>query len=119
MDVRGVRENLGAPTFRILVKRSQFLSHPQVIMSNPMFPMGNVSLADSDPDVADLIEKEKNRQWRGLELIASEVSVATCRSMCLHGSLLACGVCEATALQDWASGNEERSSSGGSGTSGC
>ena len=42
-------------------------------MSNPMFTCGNVSLADSDPEVADLIEREKNRQWRGIELIASEV----------------------------------------------
>ena len=42
-------------------------------MSNPMFTCGNVSLADSDPEVADLVEREKNRQWRGIELIASEV----------------------------------------------
>jgi glycine hydroxymethyltransferase len=41
-------------------------------MSNPMFTCGNVSLADSDPEVADLVEREKNRQWRGIELIASE-----------------------------------------------
>lgn len=40
---------------------------------NPMFPWGNKSLAETDPDVLDLIEREKNRQWRGLELIASEV----------------------------------------------
>jgi len=31
-----------------------------------------MSLADSDPEVADLVEREKNRQWRGIELIASE-----------------------------------------------
>jgi len=37
-----------------------------------MFPWGNKSLAETDPDVLDLIEREKNRQWRGLELIASE-----------------------------------------------
>lgn len=29
-------------------------------------------LEKEDPEVYDLIEKEKNRQWRGLELIASE-----------------------------------------------
>lgn len=36
-------------------------------------PWGNMSLEECDPLVADLVEKEKNRQWRGLELIASEV----------------------------------------------
>jgi len=41
-------------------------------MANPLFPWGNMPLVECDPDVADLIEKEKNRQWRGLELIASE-----------------------------------------------
>lgn len=34
---------------------------------------GNVSLVDHDPEMADIIEKEKNRQWKSLELIASEV----------------------------------------------
>jgi hypothetical protein len=50
-------------------------------MSNvgPLFPWSNQPLAECDPDVADLIEREKNRQWRGLELIASEV-----RLMLLH-----------------------------------
>lgn len=47
-------------------------------MSNPLFSMGNATLAEVDPLVADLVEKEKNRQWRGLELIASEVSVRPC-----------------------------------------
>jgi glycine/serine hydroxymethyltransferase len=49
-------------------------------MSNvgPMFPWSNQPLAECDPDVADLIEREKNRQWRGLELIASEVRAYAC-----------------------------------------
>jgi len=34
---------------------------------------GTESLADVDPELFDLIEKEKERQWSGLELIASEV----------------------------------------------
>ena len=42
-------------------------------MANPMFPWALQPLAECDPDVLALIEKEKNRQWRGLELIASEV----------------------------------------------
>lgn len=33
---------------------------------------GNLPLRDVDPDVFRLVEAEKNRQWRGLELIASE-----------------------------------------------
>lgn len=37
-------------------------------------PFGNTPIEEVDPLVADLIEKEKNRQWRGLELIASEVT---------------------------------------------
>lgn len=46
---------------------------PISMSSNPMFPWSNQALAECDPEVADLIEREKNRQWRGLELIASEV----------------------------------------------
>lgn len=34
---------------------------------------GNVALKDHDPEMHLLIEKEKNRQWKSLELIASEV----------------------------------------------
>jgi len=37
-----------------------------------MFPWGNIPLEQCDPTVYELVEKEKNRQWRGLELIASE-----------------------------------------------
>ncbi|KAJ8902282.1 hypothetical protein NDN08_006689 [Rhodosorus marinus] len=33
---------------------------------------GNVRLEELDPEVYDLIEQEKARQWKGLELIASE-----------------------------------------------
>jgi glycine/serine hydroxymethyltransferase len=43
---------------------------------NPMFPWGLMPLEECDPEVSDLVEKEKNRQWRGLELIASEVRCA-------------------------------------------
>jgi glycine/serine hydroxymethyltransferase len=42
---------------------------------NSMFPFGNIPLVEADPEVAELVEKEKNRQWRGLELIASEVGI--------------------------------------------
>eukprot|EP00211_Chloroparvula_japonica_P020950 CAMPEP_0119151458 /NCGR_PEP_ID=MMETSP1310-20130426/46360_1 /TAXON_ID=464262 /ORGANISM="Genus nov. species nov., Strain RCC2339" /LENGTH=58 /DNA_ID=CAMNT_0007143733 /DNA_START=31 /DNA_END=203 /DNA_ORIENTATION=+ len=30
------------------------------------------SLAEVDPELADIVEHEKNRQWKGLELIPSE-----------------------------------------------
>lgn len=33
---------------------------------------GNLPLRDVDPEIFRLVEAEKNRQWRGLELIASE-----------------------------------------------
>ena len=32
----------------------------------------NEPLSALDPEVVDIIEKEKNRQWKGLELIPSE-----------------------------------------------
>lgn len=34
---------------------------------------GQESLAESDPEMWSLVQKEKDRQCRGLELIASEV----------------------------------------------
>ena len=36
---------------------------------------GNVSLEEHDPELFDIIEREKNRQWKSLELIASEVGL--------------------------------------------
>eukprot|EP01135_Chromosphaera_perkinsii_P001296 Nk52_evm23s164 gene=Nk52_evmTU23s164 len=41
-------------------------------MPSKMDPMLLRNLEEEDPVVFDLIEKEKNRQWRGIELIASE-----------------------------------------------
>lgn len=43
---------------------------------------GNESLEVIDPELHDLIEQEKLRQWSGLELIASEVRR---RWLCRHG----------------------------------
>lgn len=40
---------------------------------------GQESLAQDDPEVWDLVQKEKDRQCRGLELIASEVMYASLR----------------------------------------
>ena len=48
----------------------------------------NKSIWESDPELFDLIKKEKKRQESGLELIASEnftsLSVLQCMSSCLH-----------------------------------
>ncbi|KAA8497987.1 Serine hydroxymethyltransferase 4 [Porphyridium purpureum] len=38
----------------------------------PAVGSGSVPLEQADPEVFDLVEKEKHRQWSGLELIASE-----------------------------------------------
>lgn len=46
------------------------------------------NLWDLDPELMDLVRKEKQRQLRGLEMIASEnftsMSVLQCLSSCLH-----------------------------------
>lgn len=46
------------------------------------------NLWESDPELMDIIRKEKKRQLNGLELIASEnftsLSVLQCLSSCLH-----------------------------------
>jgi glycine hydroxymethyltransferase len=48
---------------------------------------GLLSLEEHDPEMYDLIEQEKNRQWRSLELIASEnftsKAVFDCLGSCL------------------------------------
>jgi len=48
---------------------------------------GLVPLKDHDPELHDLIEQEKNRQWKSLELIASEnftsAAVMECLGSCL------------------------------------
>jgi len=48
---------------------------------------GNVSLQDHDPVLFDLIEQEKSRQWRGLELIASENFTSRAVIECLGSAL--------------------------------
>ena len=57
-------------------------------MSSPPTSLpGQRTLEEHDPDLFDLIEKEKFRQWTGLELIASEnltsKAVMTCLGSCL------------------------------------
>jgi hypothetical protein len=41
--------------------------------ATPQWPkICNLGLEEVDPEMADIVEKEKNRQWKGLELIPSE-----------------------------------------------
>jgi hypothetical protein len=46
-------------------------------------PMKDLSLEEHDPEMYDLVEKEKFRQWAGLELIASENYTSTAVMSCL------------------------------------
>jgi len=55
-------------------------------MSSTKLP-GNASLAEHDPEMFDLIEQEKNRQWRSLELIASENFTSRAVMDCLGSAL--------------------------------
>jgi len=48
---------------------------------------GQKSLEDHDPEIFDLIEKEKHRQWSGLELIASENFTSKAVMSCLGSAL--------------------------------
>jgi len=48
---------------------------------------GRVSLEEHDPELYDLIEQEKNRQWKSLELIASENFTSTAVMECLGSCL--------------------------------
>ena len=53
---------------------------------------GQTPLAEHDPELFDIIEKEKWRQWSGLELIASENLTSRAVMDCL-GSCLTNKVC--------------------------
>jgi len=48
---------------------------------------GLVSLEEHDPEMYDLIEQEKNRQWKSLELIASENFTSKAVMECLGSAL--------------------------------
>lgn len=48
---------------------------------------GQVSLEEHDPVLFDLIEREKHRQWSGIELIASENFTSKAVMQCLGSAL--------------------------------
>jgi glycine hydroxymethyltransferase len=48
---------------------------------------GQMSLEEHDPVIFDLIEREKHRQWSGLELIASENFTSKAVMQCLGSAL--------------------------------
>lgn len=48
---------------------------------------GRLSLEEHDPELYDLIEQEKNRQWKSLELIASENFTSRAVMECLGSAL--------------------------------
>jgi glycine hydroxymethyltransferase len=49
--------------------------------------VGNTSLKEHDPELHRIIELEKNRQWRSLELIASENFTSQAVMECLGSAL--------------------------------
>lgn len=53
----------------------------------PTFLPGQDSLEVHDPELFDIIEQEKHRQWSGLELIASENLTSKAVMQCLGSAL--------------------------------
>ena len=56
-------------------------------MSSTKSLPGQVPLEEHDPELFDLIEHEKHRQWSGLELIASENFTSRAVMDCLGSAL--------------------------------
>lgn len=69
-------------------KVSRVLYQPSAAMCEKVGRNLLSNLWDSDPELYDLIKKEKSRQQSGLEMIASEnftsMPVLQCLSSCLH-----------------------------------
>mmetsp|Transcript_6476 Transcript_6476/g.19651 ORF Transcript_6476/g.19651 Transcript_6476/m.19651 type:complete len:502 (+) Transcript_6476:65-1570(+) len=68
----GVRVDGGRSAKAARGRRSGVVSVRMVVEERASVASGNVPLKDVDQEVFDLVEEEKSRQWRGLELIASE-----------------------------------------------
>ena len=83
--------SLAARSSRTLLQALSPLSRPSPLISRAMSDdqkMLQASLADSDPELLNLIKREQHRQINSLEMIASEnftsVSVLEALSTCLH-----------------------------------
>ncbi|KAK8797033.1 hypothetical protein WA158_004243 [Blastocystis sp. Blastoise] len=67
--------------------RSQLVTLSRLPVRSFASTPGRVPLAQHDPELFDLIEKEKNRSWKSLEMIASEnftsQAVMECLGSCL------------------------------------
>jgi len=70
-----------------------------------MIPSQSQSLAEWDPEIFNIIEEEKKRQWKGIELIASENFTSRAVLECL-GSALTNKYCEGFVGHRYYSGAE-------------
>ena len=71
---------------RIMAVEKQHLRNPSEFVPSPT-PLGNRTLSEADPELFGLVQKEKQRQITGIELIASENFTSKAVLECL-GSLL-------------------------------
>lgn len=63
--------------------RARSAQTPRAVLSETSVQSGNASLLEADPEMHELLEREKNRQWRSLELIASENFTSAAVLSCL------------------------------------
>ena len=69
------------------IARSARLAVAPAIKAGFATAPGRVPLAEHDPELFDLIEKEKNRSWKSLEMIASENFTSRAVMECLGSCL--------------------------------
>lgn len=73
---------------RSILSKQNNLIKQTIKMSSTGAKFLNGNLWDTDPELFDIIKKEKQRQVHGLEMIASEnfttLPVLQCLSSCLH-----------------------------------
>ena len=66
-----------------ILTKSSITSKPFTKKLSIPLPMKDLHLHERDPELFDIIEKEKRRQFAGLELIASENYTSTSVMECL------------------------------------
>ncbi|XP_015588702.1 serine hydroxymethyltransferase, cytosolic [Cephus cinctus] len=86
-SIKGM-EAQGQATDRLIVHGEVHLSLNCLHTKNKMASIIHQNIWDTDPELFELMKKEKHRQESGLEMIASEnftsLSVLQCLSSCLH-----------------------------------